>query len=58
MIIQEFYGVRADGVELIRTFSDAGLMIERNGALYTEAIDPKNKNREYTETDIKIIIPE
>lgn len=40
-----------NGVEYDYTYSDAGLMIERNGARYSEALDPLNSAREYTETD-------
>lgn len=36
---------------LIRTYSDAGMKIERGGIRYDEAIDPIDKNRIYTETD-------
>ena len=34
-----------------RTWSDAGMMIERDGARYSEAVDPLNSGRTYTETD-------
>ena len=34
-----------------RTWSDVGMMIERNGARYSEAVDPLNTGRTYTETD-------
>ena len=34
-----------------RVRSDAGLMIERNGALYEEAVDPIGSDRTYVETD-------
>lgn len=34
-----------------KTYSDAGYYIERDGAEYTEAIDPIGTGREYTETD-------
>ena len=34
-----------------RAWSDVGMMIERNGARYTEAVDPLNSGRTYTETD-------
>ena len=34
-----------------RTWSDVGMMIERNGARYSEAVDPLNSGRTYTETD-------
>lgn len=39
------------GVEYDYTYSDAGMMIERNGARYSEALDPLNSSRLYTETD-------
>lgn len=51
MIVTEVYKTRADGVVLNRTYSDAGYQIERDGALYDEAIDPAHLNRQYTETD-------
>jgi Tat protein secretion system quality control protein TatD with DNase activity len=40
-----------NGVEYDYTYSDAGVMIERNGARYSEALDPLNSSRLYTETD-------
>ena len=51
MIKTKSYGVNADGVELVRTYSTKGMMIERDGIRYTEAIDPAEFGREYTETD-------
>ena len=51
MIITEYYMTRADGVVLNRTYSDVGFMIERDGVRYSEAIDPAELNRTYTETD-------
>ena len=51
MIITGFYKTRADGVALNRTYSDKGMMIEREGVRYSEAIDPAELNRFYTETD-------
>lgn len=48
----EYYKTREDGVILNRTYSSTGMMIERDGALYSEAIDPSDTNRIYTETDI------
>jgi len=54
MIVTEFYKIREDGVTLNRTCSDKGMMIERDGILYEEAIDPAELNRTYTETDIPI----
>jgi hypothetical protein len=55
MIITEYYKTRDDGVVLNRTYSDKGMMIEREGAHYSEAIDPAELNRQYTETDESII---
>ena len=54
MIVTEVYKTRADGVVLIRTYSDAGYQIERDGVLYDEAIDPAHLNRQYTETDVLV----
>ncbi len=51
MIVTEYYMTRTDGVVLNRTYSDAGMMIERDGVRYSEAIDPVELNRQYTETD-------
>jgi hypothetical protein len=50
-IITEYYRTREDGVVLNRTYSDNGMMIERDGVRYSEAIDPAEQNRQYTETD-------
>lgn len=36
---------------LIRTYSDAGMKIERDGIRYDEAVDPISTGRTYTETD-------
>ena len=58
MIITEYYMTRTDGVVLNRTYSDAGMMIEREGVQYSEAIDPAELGRQYTETDIPIAEPE
>ena len=49
MIVTEIINI--DGRELTRAYSDAGYYIEREGALYGEAVDPINSVREYTETD-------
>ena len=50
-IVTEYYMTRSDGVVLNRTYSDAGMMIERDGVRYSEAVDPAELNRTYTETD-------
>ena len=51
MIVTEYFMTREDGVVLNRTYSDKGMMIEREGVRYSEAIDPVEFNRQYTETD-------
>lgn len=51
MINTEYYRTREDGVVLNRTYSDLGMMIERDGVRYSEAIDPADLNRVYIETD-------
>lgn len=51
MIITKYFRTRRDGVVLNRTYSDAGFMIERDGVRYSEAIDPAELGRTYTETD-------
>lgn len=53
-IVTEFYREREDGVRLVRTYSDINHYIERDGVVYSEAIDPEELNRQYTETDIPI----
>ncbi len=53
-IITEYYKTRYDGVVLVRTYSNRGMMIERDGVQYSEAIDPAELNRQYTETDIPV----
>ena len=57
-IITEYFKTRADGVVLNRTYSDAGMKIERDGEVYDEAIDPVECNRQYTETDEPIELTE
>ena len=43
--------ITSAGRACIRTYSDAGMLIERDGARYEEAIDPAGLGRTYTETD-------
>ena len=40
-----------NGKAFIKTYSDTGYMVEREGVRYGEAIDPAEFNRIYTETD-------
>lgn len=46
--------ITINGRQLLRTWSDAGRMIERDGARYSEAVDPMDSGRTYTETDVPI----
>lgn len=54
MIVKEFYKTRADGVNLVRTYSDKGMQIRKVGTdeVYDEAIDVENAPYTYEETDI------
>lgn len=53
-IIQEHFDV--NGRDFIRTYSDRGMMIHGGSPEgdYSEACDPAELNRTYTETDIPI----
>lgn len=50
-IVTEYFRTRTDGVVLNRTYSDIGMLIERDNVRYAEAIDPAELNRMYVETD-------
>ena len=49
MIVKE--NMEISGRAFVKTYSDAGFYIERDGEKYSEAIDPANIQREYIETD-------
>lgn len=49
MIITE--NLTINGRAFVKTYSDKGMMVERDGVRYSEAIDPAEFGREYTETD-------
>ena len=53
MIKTEYYMTRADGVELIRTYSDKGVKIQKVGTdeIYDEAVDVEGAGYRYTETE-------
>ena len=46
--------ITINGRQLQRTWSDAGFMIERDGAQYSEAVDPLDSGRTYIETNERI----
>ena len=52
MIVREFFEKRFDGVNLYKTYSDAGYYIKQNptGAIYSEAIDVEDAPYTYEET--------
>ena len=45
-----------NGVMYDYTYSDSNYMIERDGVLYSEAVDPLGSGRVYTETNEPIDI--
>ena len=49
MIIKE--NIEIGSKELVKQYSDSGFYIERDGVRYSEAIDPADIMRKYTETD-------
>ena len=49
MIIQTTKEI--NGIVYAYTYSDSGYMIERDGVRYSEAVDPIDSGRLYTETD-------
>lgn len=50
MIVTE--NITINGKEYLHTFSDSGMHIERDGVMYSDAIDPIHSDRTYTETDV------
>lgn len=50
MIVQTHFDV--SGRDFIRTVSDAGRYVVRDGVSYSEACDPAEYGRQYTEGDI------
>ena len=43
------------GCGLVRTCSDIGMKVERDGVRYDEAVDPADKGRTYIETNEPIV---
>lgn len=52
MIVVE--NLNINGKAFVKTYSDCGYMVEREGIRYSEAIDPAEFGRTYTETDERI----
>lgn len=55
MVIYQNY-TTVEGVERVKAYSDQNMMIERDGALYSEADDFAYQQRVYAETNILIDI--
>jgi hypothetical protein len=49
MIVTENFTIK--GRDFVKTYSDKGMMVEREGVRYSEAIDPAEFGRQYIETD-------
>lgn len=49
MLVRE--NMEIGGWDFVKQYSDGGFYIERDGEKYSEAIDPADIPREYTETD-------
>lgn len=52
MIITEKLNI--NGRAFVKTYSDQGYMVERDGMQYAEAIDPEETGRTYTETTVPV----
>ena len=52
MIVKE--NIEIGGRVFVKTYSDSGFYIERDGEKYSEAIDPAEFDRTYVETDVPI----
>ena len=50
MIVQEHFEI--DGRDFVRTYSNAGRYVVRDGVSYSEACDPAEFGRTYTEGDL------
>ena len=59
MIQKDFFAVRADGVNLYRSYSDKGLQILKVGTdeIYDEAIDVEDAPYTYEETELPVYDP-
>ena len=44
--------LQINGKAFVRSYSDQGVMIEREGLVYSEAVDPAGLRRTYSETEI------
>lgn len=49
--------VTINNKEYVKSYSDAGMMLERDGRRFASALDPVGSDRKYTETDKPIPTP-
>lgn len=56
MIIVEDFGIRSDGVKLVRRYSDRNVMLLQNetGAMYEDPVDIEDAPYTYSETDVSV----
>ena len=52
MIVREI--ITINGKDFLHTYSDLGMLIERDGVMYSDAIDPIESGRAYTESSLSI----
>lgn len=52
MIVREIMTIKDK--DFLHTYSDSGMLIERDGVMYSDAIDPIDSGRTYTESSMSI----
>ena len=52
MIVREIITIK--GKDFLHTYSDSGMLIERDGVMYSDAVDPIESDRTYGETETPI----
>ena len=52
MIVREIMTIK--NKDFLHTYSNSGMLIERDGVMYSDAVDPIESNRSYSETEIPI----
>lgn len=52
MIVRKIITINSK--EYLHTFSDSGMLIERDGVMYSDAIDPIESGRTYSESSLPI----
>ena len=52
MIVREIMTIKDK--DFLHTYSNSGMLIERDGVIYSDAIDPIESGRTYTESSMSI----